>query len=52
MGDMNAAVNQDTRMFTASRNFFLDWENSGKLKILNDKNKYLHKKVNKRIVWT
>ena len=37
MGDMNAAVNPDTKIFTASRKFILDWESLGKVKIVNDK---------------
>ena len=38
MGDMNAAVNENTRSKTASRKFILEWEESGKIKILNQKN--------------
>ena len=39
MGDCNAPVNPDTNTNSAAQKIILDWEKSGKVIILNDKNK-------------
>ena len=39
MGDMNAAINENTKSRTAARKHILDWEETGKIKILNQRNK-------------
>ena len=37
MGDMNAAVNPDCKQLAPAATLILDWENSGKVRILNNK---------------
>ena len=37
MGDMSAAINQSAKPYTKSAKNILEWEGTGKIRILNDK---------------
>ena len=42
MGDMNAAINPSAKPYTKSAKNILDWEGTGEIRILNNKNKHTH----------